>query len=57
MALETLPGEQRQAIEARVVHEREYLEIAQELRCSEALVRQRVSRGLRTLRSRLAGKR
>lgn len=57
VALETLPGDQRHAIEARVVNEREYLEIAQELCCSEALVRQRVSRGLRTLRSRLAGKR
>jgi RNA polymerase sigma factor (sigma-70 family) len=57
VALGALPGEQRQAIEARVLDEREYPEIAQELRCSEALVRQRVSRGLRTLRTRLAGER
>jgi RNA polymerase sigma factor (sigma-70 family) len=54
-ALATLPNEQRQAIEACILHEREYPDIAQDLRCSEALVRQRVSRGLRTLRTRLAG--
>lgn len=57
VALAALPEEQQQAITARVVHERDYPEIAQELRCSEALVRQRVSRGLRTLRNRLAGER
>lgn len=57
VALAELPEEQQQAINARIVHERDYPEIAQELRCSEALVRQRVSRGLRTLRNRLAGQR
>jgi RNA polymerase sigma factor (sigma-70 family) len=57
VALAGLPHEQQRAIDARVVQEREYSEIAQELRCSEALVRQRVSRGLRTLRKRLAGER
>lgn len=57
VALAELPEEQQRAIEARVVHEREYPEIAGELRCSEALVRQRVSRGLRALRTRLAGER
>jgi RNA polymerase sigma-70 factor (ECF subfamily) len=57
VALASLPDEQRQAIEARVLHEREYPDIAHELRCSEALVRQRVSRGLRALRTRLAGER
>jgi RNA polymerase sigma-70 factor (ECF subfamily) len=56
-ALAALPAEQRQAIKARVLDERDYPEIAQELRCSEALVRQRVSRGLRALRTRLAGER
>jgi RNA polymerase sigma-70 factor (ECF subfamily) len=56
-ALASLPEQQQQAIEARVVEEREYADIAGELRCSEALVRQRVSRGLRTLRTRLAGER
>jgi RNA polymerase sigma factor (sigma-70 family) len=55
VALAELPEEQQRAIHARVVHDREYAEIASELRCSEAVVRQRVSRGLRTLRARLAG--
>ena len=57
LALASLPNEQRQAIEARILNEREYPDIAHELRCSEALVRQRVSRGLRALRTRLAGER
>ncbi len=57
LALASLPSEQRQAIEARILNEREYPDIAHQLRCSEALVRQRVSRGLRTLRTRLAGER
>jgi RNA polymerase sigma factor (sigma-70 family) len=55
LALAGLPVEQRQAINARVLEERDYGEIASELNCSEALVRQRVSRGLRALRTRLAG--
>jgi RNA polymerase sigma factor (sigma-70 family) len=53
--LETLPPEQRAAIEGRVVHERGYDELAAELECSESVVRQRVSRGLRTLRARMEG--
>jgi RNA polymerase sigma factor (sigma-70 family) len=57
VALAALPAEQRVAVEARVVHEREYGEIAGELECSEAVVRQRVSRGLRTLRGRLGAER
>lgn len=57
LALADLPAEQRRAIEARVLEERNYREIAGELRCSEAVVRQRVSRGLRTLRTRLIGDR
>jgi RNA polymerase sigma-70 factor (ECF subfamily) len=57
LALAELPREQQQAIEARVLEEREYAEIAQGLQCSEAVVRQRVSRGLRALRTRLAGER
>ena len=44
-----LPPEQREAVLARVVHEREYDEIAREQDVSEALVRQRVSRGLARL--------
>jgi RNA polymerase sigma factor (sigma-70 family) len=57
VALAQLSEEQRQAIEAHVVQDRDYADIAAELRCSEAVVRQRVSRGLRTLRTRLAGER
>jgi RNA polymerase sigma factor (sigma-70 family) len=48
-----LPTEQRNAVVARIVDERSYEEIAMELRCSESVVRQRVSRGLKTLRSEL----
>lgn len=51
--LAALPDDQRSAIEARVVHERGYDDIAGELAVSEAAVRQRVSRGLATLRARL----
>lgn len=54
-ALAALPEEQRRAIEARVMQGLDYGEIAGELRCSQAVVRQRVSRGLSTLRARLAG--
>lgn len=57
LALASLPDEQQQAVRARVLEGYEYAEIAGELRCSEALVRQRVSRGLRTLRTQLAGER
>jgi RNA polymerase sigma-70 factor (ECF subfamily) len=49
--LTRLPDAQRAAIEARILQERDYGEIARELRCSESVVRQRVSRGLRSLRS------
>ncbi|HEV2815040.1 MAG TPA: sigma-70 family RNA polymerase sigma factor [Solirubrobacteraceae bacterium] len=51
--LADLPAEQREALLARVVEERDYREIAAEWRCSEAVVRQRVSRGLTALRRRL----
>lgn len=57
VALAELPREQQPAIEERVLRERDYPDIAGELRCSEALVRKRVSRGLRALRTRLAGER
>jgi RNA polymerase sigma factor (sigma-70 family) len=46
-----LPEDQRVAVLSRVVEERSYEEIASELSCSKSVVRQRVSRGLRTLRS------
>ena len=52
-AMQSLPPEQREAVLARVVKERPYSEIAAEMACSEMVVRQRVSRGLRTLRSRI----
>lgn len=57
LALAELPHDQRQAIQARVLDERDYDQIANELQCSEAVVRQRVSRGLGALRTRLAGDR
>jgi RNA polymerase sigma-70 factor (ECF subfamily) len=49
-ALAALPDEQRAAVSARVVEEREYADIAELLQCSELVVRKRVSRGLQTLR-------
>jgi len=51
--VEALPPAQREAIVAHVLDERTYPEIARELRCSEAVVRKRVSRGLATLRAQL----
>ena len=50
---ETLPPVLRDAVTQRVIEERSYEEIAEQLSCSESVVRQRVSRGLRTLRSEL----
>lgn len=52
-AIAEIPAEQRAAIRGRVIEDREYRELAASLECSEAVVRQRVSRGLRTLRTRL----
>lgn len=49
-ALAALPASEAEAIRAHVVEERPYRELAAELRCSEAVIRQRVSRGLRRLR-------
>ena len=51
--LADLPGEQRDAVLARVVDERDYTELAADWSCSEAVVRKRVSRGLDALRRRL----
>lgn len=51
--LEGLPDDQRFAIKGRVLEERDYHELAQHLSCSPSVVRQRVSRGLKTLRGRL----
>ena len=46
-----LPADQREALRLRVLDERDYPEIAQQLECSEAVVRQRVSRATRSLRA------
>ncbi|MGH3262549.1 MAG: RNA polymerase sigma factor, partial [Trebonia sp.] len=51
--LAQLPADQQDAVRARVLDERPYAEIAVELRCSEAVVRQRVHRGLTRIRERL----
>ena len=48
-----LPLEQEQAVRARVIDERDYADIAKDLRCSEAVVRKRVSRGLAQMREEL----
>jgi RNA polymerase sigma-70 factor (ECF subfamily) len=45
-----LPQEQFEALRARILDEQDYSEIAGGLRCSEAVVRKRVSRALQTLR-------
>jgi RNA polymerase sigma-70 factor (ECF subfamily) len=52
-ALADLPEDQRAAVYARVVEGETYQAIARDLRISESLARQRVSRGLRALRIRL----
>jgi RNA polymerase sigma-70 factor (ECF subfamily) len=45
-----LPTDQREALRLRVLDERDYEDIARELQCSEAVIRQRVSRATRSLR-------
>ncbi|MEV4419428.1 RNA polymerase sigma factor [Patulibacter sp. NPDC049589] len=52
-SLAVLPDEQRVAIEGRVLDGDTYATLAERLECSESVVRQRVSRGLKTLRARL----
>jgi RNA polymerase sigma factor (sigma-70 family) len=49
--LAQLPHAQAEAIRARVIHEQPYGRIAKTVRCSESVIRQRVSRGLATLRA------
>ncbi len=51
--VDELPRRQQTAIRARIVEERDYAEIASQLRCSQMVVRQQVSRGLAGLRDRL----
>ena len=55
--LDVLPAAQRSALQARVLDDRAYGEIAVAEGVSEAAVRQRVSRGLSSLRQRIGGKR
>jgi RNA polymerase sigma-70 factor (ECF subfamily) len=53
--MDELPGDQRRAVQARVLDELEYGEIARQTGASEQVVRKRVSRGLATMRRRLTG--
>jgi RNA polymerase sigma-70 factor, ECF subfamily len=55
--LEELPAEQRKAVRARLIDDRAYGDIAVAEGVSEAAVRQRVSRGLASLRQRIGGER
>lgn len=48
-----LPKNERDAVQARVIDERPYWEIAAGMRCSEMVVRKRVSRGLGRLRAQI----
>ncbi|MGI8622792.1 MAG: RNA polymerase sigma factor [Solirubrobacteraceae bacterium] len=51
-ALAGLPEEQRMAVAGRIIGEETYADLAGRLACSQSVVRQRVSRGLRALRTR-----
>jgi RNA polymerase sigma-70 factor (ECF subfamily) len=51
--LDTLTAEQREAIKAHHLEERGYAEIAADLRCSESVIRKRVSRGLAALHAQI----
>ena len=53
--LDGLPRDQRSAVVGRVLEQRDYADLAAELECSEMVVRQRVSRGLRAMRAKLGG--
>jgi len=52
-ALAALSVDQAAAVRGRIVDEREYEDLARDMRCSESVVRQRVSRGLRAMKSSL----
>jgi RNA polymerase sigma factor (sigma-70 family) len=54
--LADLPDDQREAIRAHVIDDQAYGEVADSMDTSEAVVRQRVSRGLATLRRRMGGR-
>jgi RNA polymerase sigma-70 factor (ECF subfamily) len=55
-ALDALPSDQRDAVRARVVGERDYAELAASFHTSESVVRKRVSRGLAGMRAQLEEK-
>jgi RNA polymerase sigma factor (sigma-70 family) len=52
---EVLDREQLELLQSRIVEERAYADIAQELECSEAVVRKRVSRALALARLAIGG--
>lgn len=56
-ALSSLPAEQRDGVIRRVLLDESYTTIASDLRCSEQVVRKRVSRGLAALRASVGGER
>lgn len=56
-ALDGLSGVLREAVTGRVIDEREYRDLAEALRCSESVVRQRVRRGLAQIRDHLEAER
>jgi RNA polymerase sigma-70 factor (ECF subfamily) len=49
--LQQLPEIERRTVRARIIQERSYAEIANAMRCSEMVVRKRVSRGLARMRA------
>jgi RNA polymerase sigma-70 factor (ECF subfamily) len=51
--VESLPEDERFAIRLRILDERPYQEIASRLRCSEMVIRKRVSRGLARMREQM----
>lgn len=55
-AVDALPEHERDAVRARIVEDRDYGELAERLRCSESVVRQRVSRGLRRIRTQISSR-
>ncbi len=55
--LEELPSEQRDAIRARVLDDRDYDDIARDQEASSTVIRQRVSRGLKCLRTQMKERR
>jgi RNA polymerase sigma factor (sigma-70 family) len=57
VVLSELPADERAAVEARIVSERDYADIARDTATTEQAVRKRVSRGLARMRGRLEASR